>query len=97
MCACACLNPVMVYCRSAIVMQYLAPPHFVMRGQLVKGATFAMFSQQMSEYLARTLFESGFLNLGEDKMQLLHSEWDNSAMCELTEKVPPQACGCQPW
>lgn len=46
-----------------LVMQYLAPPHEILRKSLVTGKTFPRLAQHVGAFLAHTLFKTSLLAL----------------------------------
>ena len=46
---------------STIIMQYLAPPHIILRKGLIKGTIYPLLAEHMSEYMATTLFHTSLL------------------------------------
>lgn len=46
-----------------IVMQYLAPPHIILRKALVAGKVFPQLSTHVADFLAKTLFNTSLYNL----------------------------------
>lgn len=72
----------------AIAMQFLPPPHAILRGELVKGRQFPNLAAHMGRYLARTLFfTSDWATTGSDYRSSVHQFGPNTPMCGLTEDV----------
>ena len=46
---------------STIIMQYLEPPHIILRKGLIKGTIYPLLAEHMSEYMAMTLFHTSLL------------------------------------
>ena len=81
---------VMLYDHSAavIVMQYLPPPHIVLRKGLVAGETYPLLAEHMSSFLAETLFKTSALCLSAPEYRAEVAKYSqNSDMCALTEQV----------
>jgi 5-methylthioribose kinase len=80
----------MLYDHSAavIVMQYLPPPHIVLRKGLVGGETYPLLAEHMSSFLAETLFKTSALCLSAPEYRAEVAKYSqNSDMCALTEQV----------
>lgn len=45
------------------VMEYLAPPHIILRKGLIAGTVYPLLAQHMAEYMASTLFNTSLLAL----------------------------------
>jgi 5-methylthioribose kinase len=45
------------------VMEYLAPPHIILRKGLIAGTVYPRLAQHMAEYMASTLFHTSLLAL----------------------------------
>lgn len=45
------------------VMEYLAPPHIILRKGLIAGTVYPLLAQHMAEYMASTLFFTSLLAL----------------------------------
>ena len=73
-----------------IAMQYLAPPHVVLRYGLLDGQTYPRLAQQAAEYLASTLFRTSMFKLTPEEFRQQEAAFQNTEMCALTEQV------CQP-
>ena len=73
---------------SVIVMQYLAPPHLVLRKGLVAGECYPNLAAQVATFLADTLFKTSPLFLSAPEYRAKVAEYSrNSDMCALTEQV----------
>eukprot|EP00892_Ulva_mutabilis_P010052 jgi/Ulvmu1/7419/UM036_0079.1 len=70
-----------------ISMQYLAPPHVVLRYGLLDGHTYPRLAQHAAEYLASTLFRTSMLRLSPEEFRKQEQTFHNSEMCALTEQV----------
>ena len=81
---------VMLYDHSAavIIMQFLAPPHIVLRKGLVAGETYPLLAEHVSSFLAETLFKTSALYLSAREYRAGVAKYSqNSDMCALTEQV----------
>ena len=81
---------VMLYDHSAavIVMQFLAPPHIVLRKGLVAGESYPLLAEHVSDFLAETLFKTSALYLSAPEYRAEVAKYSqNSDMCALTEQV----------
>ena len=73
---------------AVIVMQYLAPPHIILRKGLVQGVQYPRLADQMSSFLAQTLFHTSLLALDTTTYRANVAEYaGNNEMCRLTEQV----------
>ena len=69
-------------------MQYLPPPHIVLRKGLVAGETYPLLAEHMSSFLAETLFKTSALCLSAPEYRAEVAKYSqNSEMCALTEQV----------
>lgn len=70
---------------SLVVMQYLSD-HIIMRKGLIQKNIYPNFSEQISSYLANTLFYTSSLALQSDQKRELIDEFNgNTELCKLTE------------
>jgi len=70
---------------SVVVMQYLGD-HIIMRKGLIAQNTYPLFSEQISDFLAKTLFYTSSLYLSSsEKHRLMKRFIDNTELCKLTE------------
>ncbi|KAH7432190.1 hypothetical protein KP509_07G012500 [Ceratopteris richardii] len=73
---------------SAIVMQYLEPPHIILRKGFIKGIYYPCLAEHMSEYMARTLFFTSLLAISTTTHRSAVAEFcGNVQLCRLTEQV----------
>ena len=73
---------------SVIAMRFLEPPHIILRGGIVAGATYPRLAAHAGEYLATTLFGSSALAVGCERLREQRQAFgQNEAMCALTEQV----------
>lgn len=71
-----------------LTMQYLKPPHAILRGCLVEGQIFPHLGEHMGKYLAQTLFNtSPWATSGPEYRRAAHNFGPNTDMCHLTENV----------
>lgn len=70
-----------------ISMQYLRPPHVVLRYGLLDGAVYPRLAAQVAEQLACCLFRTSQLALPPDVFRAAADRFSNSEMCRLTEQV----------
>jgi 5-methylthioribose kinase len=74
-----------------IVLQFLAPPHVVLRTGLIQGAVYPQLAACAAEHMACCLFRTSALKLGPSQFRAMANKYSNPAMCELTEQV------CSSW
>ncbi|MCO5551210.1 hypothetical protein L7F22_004709 [Adiantum nelumboides] len=73
---------------SIIIMQYLEPPHIILRKGLTKGIIYPCLADHMSEYMARTLFYTSLLAISTTTHRSAVAEFcGNVELCRLTEQV----------
>lgn len=73
---------------SIIIMQYLEPPHIILRKGLIKGITYPCLADHMSDYMARTLFYTSLLAMSTTSHRSTVAEFcGNVELCRLTEQV----------
>jgi len=73
---------------SVIAMRFLEPPHIILRGGIVAGATYPLLAAHVGEYLATTLFGSSAIAVGCDASRSARQAFGaNEAMCGLSEQV----------
>lgn len=71
-----------------IIMQYLEPPHIILRKGFIKGITYPLLADHMSEYMARTLFHTSLLAISTTTHRSAVAEFcGNVELCRLTEQV----------
>ena len=80
-----------------LTMQFLAPPHVVLRYGLLDGATYPHVASQAAEQLACCLFRTSAFALEGPAFRTLADRFSNPAMCQLTEQVrfAPSFAPCQ--
>ncbi|KAG0569049.1 hypothetical protein M758_6G057800 [Ceratodon purpureus] len=70
------------------VMEYLAPPHIILRKGLIAGTVYPLLAQHMAEFMASTLFHTSLLALSTMKHRKEVAHFcGNIEMCRLTEQV----------
>ncbi len=70
-----------------IVMEWL-DPHIIMRHGMIAGTEYPRFAEDISTFMAATLFHTSALALPADRMKALTAEFaGNVAMCKITEDV----------
>lgn len=73
---------------STIVMQYIEPPHIILRKGLIKGITYPCLADHMSEFMARTLFYTSLVAVSTTSHRFEVAEFcGNVELCRLTEQV----------
>ncbi|KAI5074128.1 hypothetical protein GOP47_0010089 [Adiantum capillus-veneris] len=73
---------------SIIIMQYLEPPHIILRKGLIKGIIYPCLGDHMSEYMAKTLFYTSLLAISTTTHRSAVAEFcGNVELCRLTEQV----------
>ncbi|CAN6482430.1 unnamed protein product [Victoria cruziana] len=73
---------------SLIAMRYLKPPHIILRKGLIAGVKYPLLADHISEYLAKTLYNTSLLHLSTTEHKKRVSEYcGNVEMCRLTEQV----------
>jgi len=73
---------------SAFVMEYIEPPHLILREALILGHKYSTFALHIGSFLAETLFGSSIFKHSASEMRRHAVEWKaNDAMCALTEQV----------
>ena len=85
-----------------IVMRFIESPHIILRKAFIQGLKFTTFADDLSTFLAKTLFNTSALALDGGLFRSKVSEWSkNTAMCALTEKViftdPYMVCDMNHW
>jgi 5-methylthioribose kinase len=95
-----------VYCHDdkmfMFAMEYIAPPSLVVRKCLMGGIPLPKFSDDISTFLAETLFKTSAFSLNGPSFRRAVSEWSqNYGLCALTEKViftdPFTICSMNHW
>ena len=72
---------------AVIAMQFVEPPHQMLRGALVKNGIYPQLAAHMAEFLASTLFNTSALALRGAAFRRAIASYANVNMCELTEQV----------
>ncbi|KAJ6830648.1 methylthioribose kinase 1 [Iris pallida] len=73
---------------SLIGMQYLKPPHIILRKGLIAGVEYPLLAEHMSTYMARTLFFTSLLYRSTLEHKREVAEFcGNVELCRLTEQV----------
>jgi 5-methylthioribose kinase len=70
-----------------IAMEYIPPPHIILRKGLIQGNTYPLFAEQVSTLLATTLFHTSLLAMPSTEFRKQIGEFENNEMCRLTEQV----------
>lgn len=76
---------------SLVAMQYLAPPHVIMRHGILSGYVYSQVAAQLADLLACTLFRTSLLAMPADTFREKAAMYVNGEMCELTEQVRPRS------
>lgn len=70
---------------SVIIMEYLGE-HIIMRKGMIEGVKYPKFAEQISSFLANTLFKTSSLYLSSSDKRALTAQFiGNSELCKLTE------------
>ncbi|KAJ9537950.1 hypothetical protein OSB04_030683 [Centaurea solstitialis] len=73
---------------SLIGMQYIEPPHIIVRKGLIAGVEYPLLAEHMSEFMANTLFYTSLLYLTTTQHKSAVAEFcANVELCRLTEQV----------
>eukprot|EP00605_Chrysophyceae_sp_TOSAG23-4_P003002 GSChrysophyteH1.ASY1.ANO1.3307.1 assembled CDS len=71
-----------------IIMQYIAPPHLILRKAFIAGMKFPLFAEHLATFLATTLWNTSCLALDGPTFRTRVSKWSkNVELCGLTERV----------
>ena len=73
--------------KSLMAMQYLGPPHVVLRRGLIAGNMYPNLAQQIAVLLAKTLFHSSLFAMSSEDHKAKVTRFMNPGMCQLTEQV----------
>jgi len=74
--------------KALIVMEYVPPPHLILRKVLISGTKLPKIADHISSFLAKTLYGTSALNLDGGTLRTNVAEWSkNSALCALSEQV----------
>ena len=70
------------------VMEYIPPPHLILRKYFAKGLVADLIDEHLSTFLANTLYKSSALAMKGRDFRLQVSAWSkNTGLCGLTEQV----------
>jgi 5-methylthioribose kinase len=72
---------------SVLVMQYLAPPHVVLRYGILEGHVYPHLAAQAARQMACCLFRTSMFKLAPEEFWAAAAKFDNPAMCDLTQQV----------
>ncbi|KAK3280797.1 hypothetical protein CYMTET_11376, partial [Cymbomonas tetramitiformis] len=73
---------------AVIAMQFLAPPHRILRGGIIEGIIYPDVAAHIATFLAKTLYSTSELAVPADTFRAEVKKYTgNVAMCELTEQV----------
>ncbi|CAG9461929.1 unnamed protein product [Pedinophyceae sp. YPF-701] len=72
---------------SLFVMEYIPPPHSILRHAVCDGGVFPHLAEHASKFLAHTLFHTSLLYLSTAERADLAARFRNPEMCRLTEQV----------
>mmetsp|Transcript_27845 Transcript_27845/g.88503 ORF Transcript_27845/g.88503 Transcript_27845/m.88503 type:complete len:738 (-) Transcript_27845:714-2927(-) len=73
---------------AVIVMHFIAPPHLILRKNLIEGNLHTGVGQHLGIFLAKTLFGTSTIKLSAADVREQLQFWaKNNQMCELTEQV----------
>jgi len=70
-----------------IAMEFIPPPHIILRKGLIQGHTYPLLADHVSTLLANTLFHASLLAMSSAEFRKQISEFENNEMCRLTEQV----------
>lgn len=70
-----------------LVMEYIPPPHVILRKGLIQGNTYKKLPNHISSFLALTLFNTSLLAMPSDRFRALAAKFNNTELCRLTEQV----------
>lgn len=84
--ACARLPKVRLAPWSRLVVQYLAPPHIIVRKGLIEGRIYPHLAPHLASFLAETLFHTSLLALPSDELRCA------AVARGLCCTAPPAAC-----
>ena len=70
------------------IIQYLRPPHIVLRKGLIQGIIYPYLSEHLSDFLAYTMFTSSSLCVKtSEKRKMISMFSGNYELCKTTEQV----------
>lgn len=70
-----------------IAMQYVPPPHIILRKGLIQGEIYPLLADHVSSLLAQTLFHTSLFALSSPSFREQVQTFHNPEMCALTEQV----------
>ncbi|KAL4540995.1 hypothetical protein Ndes2437B_g05393 [Nannochloris sp. 'desiccata'] len=70
-----------------IAMEFIPPPHIILRKGLIQGNTYPILADHMSTLLANTLFHTSLLAMSSSEFRRQIFEFENNEMCRLTEQL----------
>mmetsp|Transcript_58007 Transcript_58007/g.136469 ORF Transcript_58007/g.136469 Transcript_58007/m.136469 type:complete len:913 (-) Transcript_58007:64-2802(-) len=70
-----------------IVMQFIPPPHKILRKCFMAGERISTFAKDVGTFLGRMLFESSALRLDGAAFRSRVADWSRNSLCGLTEQV----------
>jgi len=73
---------------AVIVMQFIEPPHIMLRKALIEGLQLPALSDHIATFLAKTLFFTSSLHLTGPEKRVKVAKWlENHGLCALSERV----------
>ncbi|GMH41258.1 hypothetical protein BSKO_09168 [Bryopsis sp. KO-2023] len=72
---------------AVIAMEYLAPPHVILRNSIEKGDIYPLAADHVAKFMAETLFHTSLLATDSEKFKEEVKRFTNPQMCKLTEQV----------
>ncbi|KRB28469.1 methylthioribose kinase [Mesorhizobium sp. Root695] len=74
--------------QALIIMEYLAPPHIILRRALIEGRQLPNIARDIGLFMARTLFRGSDLHMAtKDRKADLALFADNVELCDITESL----------
>ncbi|TIN66631.1 MAG: S-methyl-5-thioribose kinase, partial [Mesorhizobium sp.] len=74
--------------QALIIMEYLAPPHIILRRALIDGRQLPNIARDIGLFMARTLFRGSDLHMAaKDRKADLALFADNVELCDITESL----------
>ncbi len=72
----------------ALIVMELLTPHIIMRHGMIAGTVYPRFAEDISTFMAATLFRTSTLGLAADEFKSLISHFaGNTALCKITEDL----------
>ena len=72
----------------ALIVMELLEPHIIMRRGMINGVVYPKFAEDMSTFMARTLFYTSDIALAADKKKAMTGAFSgNAALCKITEDL----------